>query len=50
MDENFKIKELEKGLLDLLADLPYNLFPKLTLAINSSVKKLKEPMQLAIIR
>lgn len=49
MDENFKIKELEKGLMDLLADLPYNLFPKLTLAINSSVKKLKEPMQLAII-
>ena len=49
MDESFKIKELEKGLLDLLTDLPNNSFPKLTLAINSSIKKLKEPMQLAII-
>lgn len=49
MDESFKIKELEKGLLDLLTDLPNNSFSKLTLAINSSIKKLKEPMQLAII-
>ena len=49
MDESFKIKGLEKGLLDILSDLPNNSFPKLTLAINNSVQKLREPMQLAII-
>ena len=49
MDESFKIKGLEKGLLDILSDLPNNSFPKLTLAINHSVQKLREPMQLAII-
>ncbi len=49
MDESFKIKELEKGLLDLLVDLPNSSLPKLTLALGSSIKKLKEPMQLAII-
>lgn len=49
MDESFKIRELEKGLLDILSDIPSNSFSNLTLAINSSIKKLKEPMQLAII-
>lgn len=49
MDESLKIRELEKGLLDILSDIPSNSFSNLTLAINSSIKKLKEPMQLAII-
>lgn len=49
MDESFKKRELEKGLLDILSDIPSNSFSNLTLAIKSSIKKLKEPMQLAII-
>ena len=49
MEESYKIGAIETELNELLRTLPSGMFPALHEALECSVKKLHEPMQLAII-
>ena len=49
MNDYYNIQGVKQGLYSLLQEIPYGLFVKLKTVLNDSIKRLDEPMQLAII-